>query len=254
MTDLNPAAPPDPRRHRGGNPPTGSRQRFEAIHGEIRDRICLLRYPPGHTLGEHDLAREFGTSRTPIRRVLQRLEHEGLVESRHGVGTIVTLIEFDELEEIDALRMKLAEIGGELSPLARGPDDVACMRTLLERCRGIRSKVDLEELGRLHIAVQQELSRSIGNRPLRETGDRLFFQTARMWLQLLPRMDWTAEVDAFAGEIADLIRAMELNDLASLHLVRRNHISMSRRRMKGYFGQEALAGAASLHRPDKGII
>ena len=228
--------------------------RFEAIHAEIRERICLLHYPPGHTLSEAELAREFGISRTPIRRVLQRLEYEGLVESRHGVGTIVTLIEFDELEEIDALRMKLAEIGGELSPLARGPDDVARMRTLLERCRGIRSKVDLEELGRLHIAVQQELSRSIGNRPLRETGDRLFFQTARMWLQLLPRMDWTAEVDAFAGEIADLIRAMELNDLASLHLVRRNHISMSRRRMKGYFGQEALAGAASLHRPDKGII
>ena len=67
--------------------------RFEAIHAEIRERICLLHYPPGHTLRRAELAREFGISRTPIRRVLQRLEYEGLVESRHGIGTIVTLID-----------------------------------------------------------------------------------------------------------------------------------------------------------------
>jgi hypothetical protein len=29
---------------------------------------------------------------------------------------------------------------------------------------------------------------------------------------------------------------MELNDLRSLHFIRRNHISMSRLRMKSYFG------------------
>jgi DNA-binding GntR family transcriptional regulator len=99
--------------------PTAARVRFETIYNEIRDRICLLRYPPGHTLGESELAREFGISRTPIRRVLQRLEYEGLVESRQGIGTIVTLIDLEELREIDALRMKLAEISGEMMPLPR---------------------------------------------------------------------------------------------------------------------------------------
>ena len=29
--------------------PTAARIRFETIYNEIRDRICLLRYPPGHT-------------------------------------------------------------------------------------------------------------------------------------------------------------------------------------------------------------
>ncbi|EWY36702.1 hypothetical protein N825_25615 [Skermanella stibiiresistens SB22] len=217
--------------------PTAARRRFDTIYGEIRDRICLLRYPPGHTLGETELAREFGISRTPIRRVLQRLEHEGLVESRQGIGTIVTLIDFEELREIDDLRMKLAEISGALSPIPRGHADVERMRKLRERCAKIRSRIDLEEFGRLNIAVQQELSCSIGNLPLRDISDRLFFQTARMWLQLLPMMNWPEEVDAFSNEISDLIQAMELNDLGSLHYIRRNHISMSRMRMKGYFGQ-----------------
>jgi hypothetical protein len=56
-----------------------------------------------------------------------------------------------------------------------------------------------------------------------------------MWLQLLPMMNWPEEVDAFSNEIADLIQAMELNDLSSLHFIRRNHISMSWLRIKGYF-------------------
>ena len=72
------------------------------------------------------------------------------------------------------------------------------------------------------IAVQKELSGSIGNMPLREISDRLFYQTARMWLQLLPLMNWPEEVDAFSNEIAALIQTMELNDLRSLHFVRRN--------------------------------
>jgi len=216
--------------------PTPARVRFERIYNEIRDRICLLRYPPGHTLGESELAREFGISRTPMRRVLQRLEYEGLVESRQGIGTIVTLIDLEELLEIDALRMKLAEISGELTPLPRDRADIDRMKQLLERCRMIRSRLDLEEFGRLNIAVQKEISGSIGNLPLRDISDRLFYQTARMWLQLLPLMNWPEEIDSFSNEIADLIRAMELSDLSSLHFVRRNHISMSRLRMKGYFG------------------
>src|SRR3954447_1938123 len=135
--------------------PTAARMRFERIYNEIRDRICLLRYPPGHTLGESELAREFGISRTPMRRVLQRLEYEGLVESRQGIGTIVTLIDLEELREIDALRMKLAEISGEMMPLPRTRADIDRMKQLQERCRKIRPRVDLGEFGLLNIAVQK---------------------------------------------------------------------------------------------------
>ena len=210
--------------------------RFEAIHAEIRERICLLRYPPGHTLAEVELAREFGISRTPIRRVLQRLEYEGLVESRHGIGTIVTLVDRQALTEIDALRLKLAEISGEMTLLPLGEDAIGRLERLLGRCAELRTRVDVDELGRISIEVQQEVSRTIGTVPLREVSDRLFFQTFRMWLQLLPRMDWAEEVAAFSSEIADLLQAAEMNDLPSLHFARRNHISMNRARMKGYFG------------------
>ncbi len=45
-----------------------ARARFERIYTLLRERICLLDYPPGMRLREEDLAEEFDTSRTPIRR------------------------------------------------------------------------------------------------------------------------------------------------------------------------------------------
>ena len=46
------------------------------LHQVLRQRICLLDYAPGTRLSETDLAQEFGTSRTPLRRALARLEDE----------------------------------------------------------------------------------------------------------------------------------------------------------------------------------
>src|SRR5690349_19113786 len=100
-------------------PLTIARERFERIYGMIRDRICLVEYVPGVRLAEEDLAKEFGVSRTPIRRVLSRLEAEGLLESRHGVGTFVTTIDFGNLMQLYQFRMELAELIGKLDPLPR---------------------------------------------------------------------------------------------------------------------------------------
>ena len=47
------------------------------------------------TLHEGVLATEFGVSRTPIRQVLQKLAYERLVETRSGVGTIVSPLDPD---------------------------------------------------------------------------------------------------------------------------------------------------------------
>ena len=96
--DVNLVERPDaqPRRPR----PSPSRERFERIYRTLRDRICLLEYPPGARLSEEELAEEFAISRTPVRRVLGRLESEGLIEARHGVGTIVTDVELEELAQV----------------------------------------------------------------------------------------------------------------------------------------------------------
>ncbi len=118
--------------------PAASRQRFEAVCGTIRERISLLDYLPGQRLSEEALAEEFGTSRTPIRRVLARLEDEGLLRSVQSVGTIVTDVDVETLAQTYRLRMELAELIGRLDPIEPSSVDVRVFRDLQARIDALK--------------------------------------------------------------------------------------------------------------------
>ena len=67
--------------------------RSEDMLQELRFRICTTHPATPMMLHEGKLAQEFGVSRTPIRQVLQRLAFEHLLETRSGVGTVVSTLE-----------------------------------------------------------------------------------------------------------------------------------------------------------------
>ncbi len=51
----------------------------ERVHATIKAAILELKLKPGSPLVEDELARQLGTSKTPIRDALLVLEHDGLV-------------------------------------------------------------------------------------------------------------------------------------------------------------------------------
>jgi len=62
----------------------------EQVARTIRDAIVGGRIRPGESLpSERDLADQFEVNRSTVREALQRLEGLGLVEMRHGGGTLV---------------------------------------------------------------------------------------------------------------------------------------------------------------------
>jgi DNA-binding GntR family transcriptional regulator len=215
-------------------PLTVARERFERIYGTIRDRICLLEYEPGARLAEEDLARDFGVSRTPIRRVLSRLESEGLLESRHGVGTFVTDVDLDSLAQVFQLRMELAELIGKLDPLPRSPDDLERVRAIVLRCDELLEAPQPKAYARINMDFFQELAAMTGNQPLREISERLYYLTTRIWLKSVPHLNLRDEIIVFRREVADILAAMEVGDLEAVGFIRRSHISMSVKRMQSF--------------------
>lgn len=209
----------------------------EAIYKIIRERIALLQYPPGETLSENTLATEFGVSRTPVRRVLQRLEFEGLVSSKQGVGTLVTTLDIKLLKEVYVLRIKLAELIGELSPTPSVQGNLEVLDNLLERCKQMRERRDYEELARINMEFNDALLRFISNLPFREISDRLYYQTARVWPQILPDMKWLEEVDYMCSEIEQIAAALRQGNMQRVGEVRRTHIAMSLSRIQRYLGE-----------------
>jgi DNA-binding GntR family transcriptional regulator len=215
-------------------PVSVSRERFERIYRTIRDRICLIEYEPGARLAEEELAREFGVSRTPLRRVLSRLEGEGLLESRHGVGTFVIDVDLETLIPVYRLRMELAGLIGKLDPVPRTADDLGRVRALLDRCDQMIGNPDPRAYARLNMDFFQELSAMTGNQPLRDISERLYFLTNRVWLKSVPFLNLSDEITVFRREVADILAAMELGDLESVGYIRRSHIAMWVKRMQQY--------------------
>jgi len=193
-------------------------------------------------LSENKLANEFGVSRTPIRRVLHRLEFEGLVVSKQGIGTLVTIVDLQYLKEVYALRLKLAEVIGELSPIRPSEEKIATLEELLEQVEAMRDQYKPQELARLYNTFQAEMTQLIGNRPLRAISDQLFHQTARVWLQILPDLDWDEEVNYVCDEIRDVIKALKTNNLQTMAQVRRNQMALLLARTSNYLGSADIQG------------
>ncbi len=209
----------------------GARGRFDRLYQTLRMRICLLDYAPGERLREEDLAEEFGVSRTPIRRVLVKLEAEGLLCSVHGVGTIVTDIEIGEL------RVELAEMIGKLSPVAVDDALVARFRSIRERCDRMVHSGDPREFARINMEFFHLLNSLTSNEPLRQVSERLYYQTTRIWLKAASRLVGYEELlhkefIIFQREVSDITEAVENGDLAAVGHIRRAHIAMSFSRIR----------------------
>jgi DNA-binding GntR family transcriptional regulator len=215
----------------------GARGRFDRIYQTLRMRICLLDYAPGERLREEDLADEFGVSRTPIRRVLVKLEAEGLLRSVHGVGTIVTDIKVEDLAQVYELRVELAELVGKLSPATIDDALVDRFREIRQRCDRMVRKGDPREFSRINMEFFHLFNSLTANGPLRQISERLYYQTARIWLKTASRLRGyeqllNNEFVIFQREVADITEAVELGDLATAGHVRRAHIAMSFSRIR----------------------
>jgi len=223
---------------------SGKRVETDAIYATLRDRICLLEYPPGTVLKEAELALEFGVSRTPIRSVLQRLIFGGLIESRDGVGTIVTSLSIDELRDIYEVRLKIAEMIGHLSPNPCTGAQVAAAAKLHERAKRLTETFDLIEYWRINHDLHFLIGGLIGNVALRQMWDHFYFQAARIWYALAKEMASDVSV-SLVEELTEIHRAMKAGDLVAVGYIERNYIAFGLRKVSAHFSSEAGSATAS---------
>jgi len=219
------------------------RRTFDRIYEVLRNRISLLDYAPGQRLSEEKLAEEFGVSRTPLRRVLARLEDEGLLKSVQSVGTIVTDVDIEELSQTYQLRMELAELLGKLSPPAAVPPDlVGRFSDVLRRCDDLAGDPDPRTFSQINIDFLHVMLDLTENEPLREISERLYYRTTRIWIKSINSMNLAEEIQIFRREVADVLGAVEIGDLSAVGHIRRSHISMSFTRLRTGHERQLASG------------
>jgi DNA-binding GntR family transcriptional regulator len=95
--------------------------RAEEIRTRLADDIVKGRLPPGISLEEIALSRQFGVSRTPVREAIRQLEAMGLAKPRPRRGAVVALITRDTLDQMFAVMAELEAICARQSALHMTP-------------------------------------------------------------------------------------------------------------------------------------
>jgi DNA-binding GntR family transcriptional regulator len=87
-----------------GRPDLPSGYRVEEAYRHLKTRIMSADLPPGASLNELEIAAALGTSRTPVREAIRKLEQEGLAMRYPNRGAIVTKLSMTDVLEIWQLR------------------------------------------------------------------------------------------------------------------------------------------------------
>lgn len=86
---------------------TSGKTAVDVLYGRLKERIISGVYEEGFSLRQEALARDFGTSRIPVREALFLLEGDGLVEFKPHKGAVVKSLTLEELKELFHLRAVL---------------------------------------------------------------------------------------------------------------------------------------------------
>ena len=108
----------------------------QAIYEALRDEIISGELGPGTPLREVALAARFSVSRTPIREVLRRLLHDGLLE-RAISGLQVATSSVERTIQVYEVRILLESQAAREAAESRSTSDLAVLRRLIERDRAL---------------------------------------------------------------------------------------------------------------------
>ncbi len=219
--------------HKNETDPASAAPRGQApdIYHALRERICLLRYPPGMRLSEYELANEFAVSRTPVRQALQRLEYDGLTMTRNGVGTTVTGVDDLAFEEIYAFRLRLSEMIGDFAAPEEVPHALAEVNRLRQHLCALEAGRQLADFWVLNHGLHHATNRLIANRALRETHERYYFQASRIWYSVIQSF-LLEQFQDFASELDETAHALGNGDVRAVGYIQRNHIAFGLSRVE----------------------
>ncbi len=147
------------------------------IASDVGIAIVEGRLRPGQDLNTVDLARQFGSSRTPVREALMLLEQEGLVVIRARLRPRVATLTPREISDIYDVRRELLALAGRLGVERATDEDIADMRQQLEVMRQHVQPRDPEGYLWTHWRFQDMLVELAGNSTLKRIHDTQTLRT-----------------------------------------------------------------------------
>ena len=209
------------------------------VYEHLREQLLNGEIAPPEHLIEARIAKELGTSRTPVREALHSLEVEGLIESIPRVGYVVKPISEQEVEEICEIRMAIEGVA------ARWAMEKADKKLIEELKKNISfsdskiSKGDAKTFIDLDARFHEIISRYSGSQRLLELAQTLRRHMLRYRIQSIYSVDNVLR--AIDGH-KEIVRAIEKHDLEEVTQAIRNHMEQVKKDVLRYAFKETTKG------------
>ncbi len=208
----------------------------QRIYDHLREQLLNGEILPHQHLVETKIAKEIGTSRTPIREALHSLELEGLIESIPRVGYVVKPINEDEVAEICEIRAAIEGVGARWA-MEKAPQKL--IKDLKKNISISEEKAlqgDPRAFVELDAQFHEIIARLSGSKRLQELGGTLRRHMLRYRIQSIYAIDNVLR--AIQGH-RGIVEAIESGDLEEVSRAMKFHLEQSKRDILRYAFKEA---------------
>ncbi len=181
----------------------------QKAYNVIKEKIITLQLKPGSPIDEDALCEETGLTPTAVREALKWLSYDHLVDitPRHGIR--VAEANPAELRELFEMRLPLETLCARMAAERAAPDDIVVMDALVREYERVKDAGNVDTLLDLDHRFHSALADAAHNRYMRETLERFFGLSERLWYLASPQISW---VRSALDRHAELVQAIKRHD------------------------------------------
>lgn len=179
------------------------------VYFQLKNDIISHRLRAGQAITEEEIVKKFSLSRTPVREIFRKLEHDGLVKNIPYKGTYVSDLNKDEIEEILDIRYVLEGFAAYLAAKKVTDEDMKAfdeIKAMLDKALKTKNSVaSFEADTKLHKLILEVA----GNKRINSIITNLLSQIHRIRF-ISGHM--TGRINTTANEHFEIIKAIKKRD------------------------------------------
>ena len=196
----------------------------DQAYSTLRREILSCRLAPGSRIVEADIAERLDMSKTPVKKALSMLAHEGFVEILPRHGYRVTEITLADVQEIYQLRQIAEPAAAELAASNATPEQLQELRRLVEDAEDDTFDEQVQKVLRFH----EILADASGNSRLAIVLSGLLDEMERIFAMGL---DIQESLSFQASEHRELLDALLTGNHHTAREIAKNQVEAGRMRM-----------------------
>ena len=203
-----------------------NRTLWEQVRDRLREDILAGRLEPGTELSEVALAKDFGTSRGPLREALGRLASEGLVTITPRRGAVVAQLSREDFIDAYQVREALETLAVRLAVPLMSDAEIAHLRELCELMDRAARDDEVRVFFDTNNSFHEALVRGSRNRKLHDVHRMLVGQM----VPYLPRsLELRGNLQQSVAEHQAILAAIEERDVERAAALLAEHIEVPQR-------------------------